>query len=393
MDENYGAALRRCRTARGWSLRELAGRVHIDHSYLSAIERGIRRGSAEIAVACDEELNAGGRLRRLHHAAGRRPVPPVRCHRCRPASTDDDDGGSMTLDALVDGTRLALATPTLGACDQLDATVHTLDLTYSQYRPRDLVVAVHRIRRSVVDTLDTQLAERVRSRITSSAGWLSALLGNLSYHLDEHPAAAAHWATAIHLGDTCDDRRLIAWTRGAQSMLARADGDPAGAAEFAVEGLAHATTSAQRAQLLAWAVAPAAAAQHRNGDAALALDNAFDVLADAPGRFGIDHAEAHLHAATTRLYTGDTTTALHHADASAGLCEPGRPGWAAAVLTAAMIHARRGDHSHAITIAGSVLDAVPPDRLRATSRRRLDTLTSQVSDTEWTHRVANLPSV
>jgi len=60
--ETYGQALRRFRTERGLSLRALAQLLPGDHSYLSQIERGVRRGSGTIAERCDEALGAGGEL-------------------------------------------------------------------------------------------------------------------------------------------------------------------------------------------------------------------------------------------------------------------------------------------------------------------------------------------
>ncbi|MFI7063330.1 helix-turn-helix domain-containing protein [Kribbella sp. NPDC050124] len=58
----FGAQLRQCRQAVGLSLRQLAGRVGYDHSYLSQVERGQRPGSADLARLCDRELGTESRL-------------------------------------------------------------------------------------------------------------------------------------------------------------------------------------------------------------------------------------------------------------------------------------------------------------------------------------------
>ncbi|GAA1663345.1 hypothetical protein GCM10009745_01220 [Kribbella yunnanensis] len=58
----FGPQLRQCRQAAGLSLRQLAGRVGFDHSYLSQVERGQRPGSADLARRCDSELGTDGRL-------------------------------------------------------------------------------------------------------------------------------------------------------------------------------------------------------------------------------------------------------------------------------------------------------------------------------------------
>src|SRR5678816_517210 len=58
----FGTQLRQCRQAVGLSLRQLAGRVGYDHSYLSQVERGQRLGSADLARLCDRALGTGDEL-------------------------------------------------------------------------------------------------------------------------------------------------------------------------------------------------------------------------------------------------------------------------------------------------------------------------------------------
>ncbi|MFE1859327.1 nSTAND1 domain-containing NTPase [Streptomyces anandii] len=62
--------LRRLRQQRGLSLAELARRTHYSKGYLSKIETGAKRATADVARRCDEVLAAGGELLRL---AGERP--------------------------------------------------------------------------------------------------------------------------------------------------------------------------------------------------------------------------------------------------------------------------------------------------------------------------------
>jgi transcriptional regulator with XRE-family HTH domain len=56
------------------SLRQLAGRVGYDHSYLSQVERGQRLGSADLARLCDRELGTGDQLTVIFEQKGR-PAP------------------------------------------------------------------------------------------------------------------------------------------------------------------------------------------------------------------------------------------------------------------------------------------------------------------------------
>jgi tetratricopeptide (TPR) repeat protein/transcriptional regulator with XRE-family HTH domain len=62
MTSAFGSRLRQARQAAGWSLRELAGRVHYNTGYLSKIENGLRPASIELAKRCDDELGTGGAL-------------------------------------------------------------------------------------------------------------------------------------------------------------------------------------------------------------------------------------------------------------------------------------------------------------------------------------------
>lgn len=72
----FGIQLRECRQTAGLSLRQLAGRVGYDHSYLSQVERGQRPGSADLARLCDRELETGGRLSKSFEQKPARPSAP-----------------------------------------------------------------------------------------------------------------------------------------------------------------------------------------------------------------------------------------------------------------------------------------------------------------------------
>ncbi|MFK4090027.1 multiprotein-bridging factor 1 family protein [Kribbella sp. NPDC020789] len=69
----FGSQLRQCRQAAGLSLRQLAGRVGYDHSYLSQVERGRRPGSPDLARRCDDQLGTGDRLAEAYREAHPKP--------------------------------------------------------------------------------------------------------------------------------------------------------------------------------------------------------------------------------------------------------------------------------------------------------------------------------
>jgi tetratricopeptide (TPR) repeat protein len=79
MTNSFGSRLRQARHAAGWSLRELAGRIHYNTGYLSKIENGLRPASIELARRCDTELGTGGALAALVPPtvpkSGQRPAP------------------------------------------------------------------------------------------------------------------------------------------------------------------------------------------------------------------------------------------------------------------------------------------------------------------------------
>ncbi|MFF1809393.1 hypothetical protein ACFVXW_09510 [Streptomyces sp. NPDC058251] len=93
----------------------------------------------------------------------------------------------------------------------------------------------------------------------------------------------------------------------------------------------------------------------------------------APGRFGFDEPELALHQAEAHLTLGRTEQARTRAEASSAACTLGTPGWAAATLVLAQAEAS-DQPSDAAQRALDVLDRMPPSRLRATARTRLERL-------------------
>jgi hypothetical protein len=263
--------------------------------------------------------------------------------------------------------------------EQVADAVEYYGLNYSKFAPALLFDEVRRSRAVVADLLATRPAHQARLDLRRAAGWLSALLGNLAFHLDDHAGARTHLGAAVALGREIGDTHLRAWSHGAQSMVARYEGRHPAALEWAERGLVHASTPLLRAQLLSWAQLPALAALGRRSDADQALAAAMRGLESAPdwatpGRFGFDPAELELHAAEASLVLDRPDSALEHASASAGHSQPTSPGWAAANLTMSLAESRGGQHDLAAERALLVLDRMGPERLRSTSRRRLAAL-------------------
>ncbi|MFI8090195.1 helix-turn-helix domain-containing protein [Streptomyces sp. NPDC086080] len=71
---SFPAQLRRLRQARGLSLTDLARQTHYSKGYLSKIETGTKRATADVARVCDRVLGAEGELLRLVREG---PPPPA----------------------------------------------------------------------------------------------------------------------------------------------------------------------------------------------------------------------------------------------------------------------------------------------------------------------------
>lgn len=278
-------------------------------------------------------------------------------------------------------------------------------LNYSAWPPGILAGEVHQVRHLVNQMLAQRPPESHRAELRRIAGWLSALVGNLAFHLADEDLAMVHWGTAARLGAEIGDRWLECWTLGARAMAAHHQDRHEQATAFGQHAYELADMPLRRAQMLAWAVIRPTAArgpQHR-GEVARIAARAQEEMAAAPaelpGRFGFDRAELTLHLAEAHLLVGDHTAGRRHAEDSLRHIPHGRPGWAAAQLVLARAEAARGRAADAVALAGEVLDTIPPEALRSNSRKRLTVLTGELAGvpapavTELRERAAGLPAL
>jgi hypothetical protein len=291
------------------------------------------------------------------------------------------------LPAVRESLRLALLDSPRGGpvvVELAEAAVEHYALNYSRHAPSMLLDEVHASRSLLAAALAEPADDRVGADLRRAAGWLSGMLGNLAYHLADHSGARAHLAVAAALGERVGDARLVAWALGAQSMLARSRRDLDAALSYAQAGVERAPTPLVRAQLLGWGVLPSLAMLGRPVEAERALGEAtaaLDAVEEDPGRFGFDRAELALHEAEAWLAVGRADRSVARADASVAACVPHTPGWAAATLVLAQAEAptRSGD---AAARALDVLERIPADRLRSTSRSRLRMLVGALGDAD-----------
>ncbi|MGW2477003.1 Twin-arginine translocation pathway signal [Streptomyces sp. NPDC001665] len=287
--------------------------------------------------------------------------------------------------------------PTLVAL--AEAAVEHYALNYSKHPPSILLEEV-RETRNLLSTAVAQADPETALGLRRQVGWLSALLGNLAYHLGDRPGARTHLTLAGAFGESTREPALTAWASGALAMVATARQDWEHARGHAAYGLRHAPAGLRRAQLLGWALLPVLAATGRTTEADDVVDESDAIMRTAvelPGRFGYDRAEHRLHVAEAHLTLERFDRAAAVALESIDAAPAETPGWVAATLVLALAEAR-DTPDQAATRALGVLDLIPPPRLRATARERLTRLgrlldASAVSSaTELTERLRTLPA-
>ncbi|HEV2637256.1 MAG TPA: hypothetical protein VGX23_19030 [Actinocrinis sp.] len=248
---------------------------------------------------------------------------------------------------------------------------------YSKIPPGMLYEEIYQTRAAVLE------ASPPDRDILRASGWLTSLLGNLSFHLSDTAAARLHLTSAASVGRRHDDLDLRSWANGALAMVARSTGDHDMALRFARTAVDAAPPGLRRAQALMWAYLPTLAAQGDADEADSTIAEADRQLeaaesTEAPGRFGFDLAERNLHEADAQLLLGRHERAARIAETSMEGCEPGTPAWAAAALALAQAETT-SSAADAVARAVDVLDRIPPERLRATARTRLSSLTHEVA--------------
>ena len=279
-----------------------------------------------------------------------------------------------------------------------EAAVEHYALNYSKHPPATLLNEVRETRNllsTAMAAADRETAQGLRRQV----GWLSALLGNLAYHLDDRAGARTHLTLAGTLGESTQEGALTAWSSGALAMVATARNDWDHARGHAEYGLQHAPEGLRRAQLLGWALLPTLAALKRaseTDDVVSESDEIMRSVVELPGRFGYDRAEHRLHVAEAHLTLERFDRAAEVAQESIVAAPAETPAWAAATLVLALAEARDAPDQAASRALG-VLDLIPPSRLRATARDRLARLgrmldPSSAPAAELAERLRTLPA-
>jgi transcriptional regulator with XRE-family HTH domain len=141
--------------------------------------------------------------------------------------------------------------------EQLELAVVQYARAYWSTPAEVLFGEVRECRRVVDGMLDQRQTATSRQHLHLVAGWLSALLGNLSFRLSDYSSARMHLGTAGRLGQEAGHNGLVAWVRGAQSLVELDDNRPEEALRLARAGQALAPNPLVRAQLASWGEARA----------------------------------------------------------------------------------------------------------------------------------------
>ena len=138
--------------------------------------------------------------------------------------SEDGTIGQLLADATAESVELSrqIEASDLGPAtlEHLDLAVERLGLVYMTTPPGLLLDEIRWYRRRAVEVLGGRHTLAQRRRLYVAAGWLTGLLGHLSFDLGDYQAARAHCVTAWQLAEDAGERELAAWVRNIQAMVA-----------------------------------------------------------------------------------------------------------------------------------------------------------------------------
>jgi transcriptional regulator with XRE-family HTH domain len=365
VDPRFGELLRRLRTQRGLSYRDLASRATYGKSYLHDLETGRKQPTAETARRLDEILNAGGQLAALVTAA------PAIVHAI---------AGEEELDAWELARRVEASDVSVGTLERLEAAVDDLATRYASTPPHELLPIIRRHLSYVGRLLNARKTLDQHRRLLVAGAWLALLRATVDIDLRHRRAADANLALAAQLAEQTGHAEIAAWSLETRAWDALTEGD-----------YRHALELSQNAQALAPAGGSAliqATAQEGRAWARLrdhkrtrgVLDRVDRLVAALPipdrpeHHYRYDPDKALSYTATTLAWAGDPAAVEFARAVIADLDPTGdggpRPRRAASArldLGLALVGAGRPDEASAVaTIAITSGRVVPSNWWRAT---------------------------
>jgi len=232
--------------------------------------------------------------------------------------------GEATTRSLRRVQRLGSSNVIAAALDSLDAVVgHTRE--QFEYVPASrLLAGLLREREWVDDLLDGRQRLQQRSHLYLVAAEMSALLGIVTFDLNDFHAARVHCVEARALAEEIGYGELHAWVDGTQAMVELYAGRPDKALSLARQGQYYARSGTQAARLACMGEARACGQLGDRGGVDDAVARAMDAVSRATPddqRFGggsalvaFSEAQVEYYAGHAYLYAGDFARAQRHSE-------------------------------------------------------------------------------
>ncbi|PSK98294.1 helix-turn-helix protein [Haloactinopolyspora alba] len=259
--EPFGSALRRLRHERGvLSMRQFAASVHYSPAYISEVERGVKRATAELAQRCDDELQAKGLL--VVRAQAERNAPDHgedAATSSRPEGREDDEERPLTARevAMAAAHESTAGSATDGSqsmpdmsVEQIQDDIRHLARTYNEQPPLSALIAARRLRDMARTMAEHTHKPRQLANLYEVAGQACGVMAIGSFDLSIWPAATEQARATLVYSDLIEASPLRAWAHGAMAMTAFWSGHPREAADYATRGLRDCPPGTARARLL-----------------------------------------------------------------------------------------------------------------------------------------------
>lgn len=211
VDPRFGDMLRRLRTQRGLSYRDLARRATYGKSYLHDLETGRKQPTPETAHRLDEILDADGQLASLVAAAQ--------------VATNIAAGAEEELDAWELARRVEASDVSPGTLERLEGAVDDLATRYASTPPHELLPIVRRHLSYVERLLNARKTLDQHRRLLVAGGWLALLRATVDIDLRHRGAADANLALATQLAGQTGHVEISAWSLETRAWDALTVGD------------------------------------------------------------------------------------------------------------------------------------------------------------------------
>jgi DNA-binding transcriptional regulator YiaG len=239
--------------------------------------------------------------------------------------SEDGTMGQLLADATAESVELSRQTEAsdLGPAtlEHLDLAVERLGLIYMTTPPGLLLDEIRWYRRRAVEVLGGRHTLAQRRRLYVAAGWLTGLLGHLSFDLGDYQAARAHCVTAWQLADDAGEQELGAWVRNIQAMVAlytRRFREAVRYAEMGGELAAAGTTGSVQLPVLAARAHARLGNRQETGLAIRQAEQAFDglqVASQPESVFSVDAARVPFCAGTAYVWLDPQRAAVYSREA------------------------------------------------------------------------------